>query len=103
MSTKNSSPKGEGVKKKHVPMRTCIGCREEKEKKELLRIVMGEDGNVRPDESGKANGRGAYICRNAQCLEKALKSKSLQRAFKSPVSRESLDMLQKYFDNSIKA
>ena len=64
---------------KKIPQRTCIGCKEKKDKKDLIRIVKDKDGNITLDRTGKANGRGAYICDNIQCLEKAIKTKALAR------------------------
>ena len=61
---------------KKIVQRTCIGCMEEKEKKSLIRIVKQNDGKIFIDKTGKANGRGAYICNNIECLEKAIKSKN---------------------------
>ena len=55
---------------KKIPQRTCIGCKEKKDKKDLIRIVKDKDGNITLDRTGRANGRGAYICDNIQCLEK---------------------------------
>ncbi len=63
---------------KKVPMRKCIGCMQSKPKKELIRLVA-EGDTVKPDLSGKANGRGAYICADPKCLEKALKKNAFQR------------------------
>ena len=71
---------------KKTPMRMCIACREMKPKKEMLRVVLMPDHTTyQLDESGKLNGRGAYICNNDVCIEKALKSKLLNRAFKGNV------------------
>lgn len=66
---------------KKIPQRTCIGCKEKKDKKELIRIVKDKEGNITLDRTGKANGRGAYICDNIQCLEKAIKTNALARTF----------------------
>ena len=66
---------------KKIPQRTCLGCGEAKPKKELIRIVKQNDGNIFIDKTGKANGRGAYICNNVDCLEKAIKSKRLDKSF----------------------
>ena len=60
---------------KKIPQRTCIGCKEKKEKRELIRIVKDKEGNITLDRTGRSNGRGAYICDNIQCLEKAIKTK----------------------------
>lgn len=78
---------------KKIPMRMCVGCRTMKEKRELLRIVRAEDGSVHLDLIGKANGRGAYICPDEQCLKKAVKSKALERALEAPVSAETHELL----------
>ncbi|MCR5704603.1 MAG: YlxR family protein [Eubacterium sp.] len=67
---------------KKVPTRTCTGCREEKNKKDLIRIVRNKDGEVFVDITGKQNGRGAYICHNRACLEKAVKNRGLERTLK---------------------
>lgn len=70
------------MKAKHVPIRTCIGCGEKRPKGELLRVVRLPEGNLTIDLSGKKSGRGAYLCFNPECLEKAIKKKSLQRNLK---------------------
>ena len=69
---------------KHVPQRTFIACRQVKSKRELIRVVRAPDGNVSVDESGKANGRGAYLCRDRVCWEKAVGQ--LGRASSSPLA-----------------
>ena len=69
---------------KKVPMRTCIACRECKPKRELLRIVRTENG-IMADRTGKLNGRGAYICANAECFEKLKKRRLLNKVFSCPV------------------
>jgi len=63
--------------------RMCIGCREMADKKQLIRVVKGKESGTRIDITGKANGRGAYICKNIDCLEKAKKQKQFERAFKT--------------------
>ena len=65
---------------KKIPMRMCVGCREMHEKRELIRIVKSAEGMVSIDMRGKAPGRGAYICRKNDCLERAMKSRALERA-----------------------
>ncbi len=73
---------------KKIPMRMCVGCREMKPKTELVRVVRTTDGEIKLDFTGKLNGRGAYICKDSQCLKKAEKSSALQRAFEVNVSKE---------------
>ena len=86
-SNSNIQAKGSVIMKKQ-PQRTCIGCREKKEKKDLIRIVKNKDGEISLDRTGKANGRGAYICDNIECLEKAIKSKALERNFEMSISED---------------
>ena len=66
---------------KKIPLRQCVGCREMKEKREMIRAVRSPEGSVTLDFKGKAPGRDAYICPNPECLKKAIKSKALERAF----------------------
>ena len=73
---------------KKIPMRQCMGCRERKAKKELIRVVRCTDGNVCLDFSGKLNGRGAYICPDPNCLKKAQKAKSLERSLEVSIPEE---------------
>lgn len=69
-------------------VRTCIACRQAKEKKDMLRIVRDKDGNIRLDFTGKASGRGAYICDNPECIKKCVKNKLIGRALDANVSDE---------------
>lgn len=85
---------------KKIPQRSCIGCGLKKDKSDLLRIVRSPEGEFSLDPSGRKNGRGAYICMNPDCLEKAEKRKALQRSFKAEVDgsvyqqlREELEQL----------
>ena len=78
---------------KKIPMRQCLGCREMKPKKELIRVVRSPEGDISIDFKGKAPGRGAYICPDRQCLEKARKTKALERAFECAVSPEIYEKL----------
>ncbi len=73
---------------KKIPMRQCLGCREMKPKKELIRAVRSPEGVVSLDFKGKNPGRGAYLCKNPECLKKAKKSKALERALKSAIPDE---------------
>ena len=75
---------------KRKPQRTCLGCRESKNKDELIRIVRSPEGEVSVDLTGKKNGRGAYLCRQASCLQKAVKSRALGRALKTEIPAENL-------------
>ena len=79
---------------KKIPMRTCIGCNNAKPKKELIRIVKSSDGEVLIDFTGKKNGRGAYVCRDISCLEMAIKTKRLSRAFEMPIENEVYEKLK---------
>ena len=80
---------------KKIPERTCIGCNNTKPKKELIRIVKNKEGNIFVDKTGKANGRGAYICDNIECLEKAVKSKKLEKSFETKIDNSIYDELRK--------
>lgn len=79
---------------KSLPQRTCIGCNSQKYKKDLIRIVKNKEGNIFIDRTGKANGRGAYICDDIQCLEKAIKSKRLEKTFDTKISDEIYENLR---------
>lgn len=76
------------MKVKKIPMRRCVGCGEQKPKKELLRIVALPTGEIEVDRTGKKSGRGVYICDNAECFAKAFDSQGLERSLKRPVSRD---------------
>ena len=78
---------------KKIPQRQCMGCRERKNKRDMLRVVRGTDGTVTLDFGGKLNGRGAYICPDAECLKKAQKAKSLERSLEVPIPQEVYDRL----------
>lgn len=79
---------------KKIPQRTCIGCNQTKNKNELIRIVKNNEGKIFLDLTGKANGRGAYICKDATCLEKAVKSKRLEKNFETKISDEIYESLR---------
>ncbi len=79
---------------KKIPQRTCIGCNTQKNKNELIRIVINKEGKISIDKTGKANGRGAYICNNIECLEKMIKAKRLERAFETDISNDIYDELR---------
>jgi predicted RNA-binding protein YlxR (DUF448 family) len=83
------------VSTKKVPLRQCIGCGEMKGKKEMIRILKTEAEGVVLDATGRKNGRGAYVCPNRECFQKAVKSRGLERAFKMPISKEIYESLEK--------
>ncbi|MDP2891864.1 MAG: YlxR family protein [Bacillota bacterium] len=87
------------MKTRKIPMRMCLGCRSMFPKKELTRIVQDKDGNVSLDATGKKQGRGAYICRNSQCLKKAVKARAIQKAFELPFSSDVLAQIQKELED----
>ena len=76
-----------------IPMRQCVGCREMKPKKELIRVVKSPEGAISLDFRGKAPGRGAYLCPAAACLKRAIKAKALERAFDLAIPQEIYDSL----------
>ncbi|MBR4991243.1 MAG: YlxR family protein [Oscillospiraceae bacterium] len=80
---------------KKIPQRQCMGCRERKPKREMIRVVRGTDGTVSLDFGGKMNGRGAYICPDMECLKKAIRSKALDRSLEVTIPEEVYDRLQK--------
>ena len=82
---------------KKLPMRTCIACREEKPKRELLRVVRTPEGNVVFDTTGKLSGRGAYVCPNADCIQKLGRKKLLNRAFSVPLGDDVYQRLEEEF------
>lgn len=79
---------------KKIPMRQCLGCREMKPKRELIRVVRSPEGVISLDFKGKANGRGAYVCPDRECLKKAIKSKALERAFQTQIPEEIYEKLK---------
>ena len=78
---------------KKIPMRQCLGCREMKPKKELIRVVRSPEGEIGLDFRGKANGRGAYLCPNPDCLKKAIRAKALEHAFSAAIPPEVYERL----------
>lgn len=74
------------VQAKKKPTRTCMSCNEKKEKQDLLRIVRTPEGKIEPDLTGKKNGRGAYICKSEDCLNRVIKSKRLERVLEKEIS-----------------
>ena len=82
------------MKVKKIPLRMCTGCMEMKPKKELIRVVKSPENEVSVDLTGKKSGRGAYICRNLECLEKAFKAKRLSRNLDISISEEIYNRLR---------
>ena len=80
---------------KKIPQRQCMGCRERREKRQLIRVVRSPEGEVSLDFSGKKNGRGAYLCPDAQCLKKAIKAKALDRSLEGSIPQEIYDRPEK--------
>ena len=78
---------------KKIPMRQCVGCREMKPKKELIRVVRSPEGAISLDFRGKAPGRGAYLCPDGACLKRAIKSRALERGFETAIPAEIYDDL----------
>ena len=87
---------------KKVPIRTCIGCNEAKPKRELIRVVKTAEGDVSIDFTGRANGRGAYICNNVDCLEKAVKTRRLSKAFSMQIDMQIYEDLRKAIEEQDK-
>ncbi|OSB08288.1 nucleic acid-binding protein [Paraclostridium bifermentans] len=87
-------------KVKKVPQRKCIACQDRDDKKELIRIVKNKEGHIFLDKTGKANGRGAYICNCSECLKKAIKSNALSRAFKMEIPEEVYESLIKEIEDN---
>ena len=85
---------------KKIPQRQCMGCRERKPKRELIRVVRCTDGEVRLDFGGKMNGRGAYICPNMECLKRVRKSKALDRSLEVTIPEEVYDRLEKEMEGA---
>lgn len=79
---------------KKTPMRMCIGCREMKPKMQLIRVVRTPEGEIKLDAGGRVNGRGAYLCRDAECLKKAAKAGALARAFEMKTPPELYERLE---------
>ena len=87
------------MNRQKIPMRKCVGCNEMKPKTELIRIVISEFGKVSVDRTGKASGRGAYICDNEECFRKAIKIKGIERSLKVRLSEEIVLEIEKEFLN----
>ncbi len=87
------------TRNKKIPLRQCVGCGEMKSKKEMMRVLKtAEDDRICLDMTGKKNGRGAYLCKSRECLQKARRNKGLERSFKMSIPGEVYDTLEKEFD-----
>ena len=85
-------------KVRRIPQRQCVGCREMKDKKALIRVVKSPEGVISLDEKGRMPGRGAYVCPDAACLKKARKAKALERAFDCQIPQEVYENLERELD-----
>ena len=81
------------MKPKKIPMRMCLGCNEMKPKKELIRVVKSPEGEISLDFKGKAAGRGAYICRSTECLEKARKARRFEKSFSCKIDESVYEVM----------
>lgn len=81
------------MKPKKIPMRMCVGCREMKDKRELIRIVRTPEGEAVLDPTGKKSGRGAYVCRQAECLRRSIRQKQLERQLEITLTPEIIQAL----------
>ncbi len=95
MKVRSTTNWGDQMKVKKTPLRKCLGCNEMKPKKELLRVVRNSQGIIGMDTTGKAQGRGAYICKTERCFKKAGETKALERALKSSISKEVYEDIMK--------
>ena len=86
---------------KKIPLRQCVGCGEMKGKKDMMRVLKTAEGDICLDVTGKKNGRGAYLCKSAECLKLARRNKGLERSFKMSIDRSVYESLQKEFEQSI--
>ena len=85
---------------KKIPMRMCVGCRQMRPKKELLRVVRTPENEIRLDRTGKASGRGAYVCHNIECLQKSRKARRLEKAFSCRIPDEVYDKMEEELQDS---
>ena len=87
------------MKQKKIPQRLCLGCNTGKDKNELIRVVKTKQGDIFLDKTGKANGRGAYICNSSACLEKAIKTRRISRALSCEIPEEVYQALRKAIED----
>lgn len=87
------------MKARKIPQRMCTGCMEMKPKKELIRVVRNKEGEVSIDLTGKKSGRGAYICKDVNCLQKSFKTRRLEKNLEATISEELFDKLKEEVEN----
>ncbi|MBR4357926.1 MAG: YlxR family protein [Butyrivibrio sp.] len=80
---------------KKIPTRKCVGCGEMRDKKEMIRVIKTPEGEICLDVTGRANGRGAYICNSAECLKKAVKNRGLEKSLKAQIPGDILEQMNK--------
>ncbi len=83
---------------KKIPQRTCIGCNSKKDKKDLIRVVKNKDGEISIDLTGKKDGRGIYLCKSEECLNKAIKNKRISRTFEMEIDQNIYENLRKFIN-----
>lgn len=88
------------MKEKKIPLRMCVGCGEMFDKRTLVRVVKNREGDVSLDLTGKKAGRGAYVCRNLECLKKARKKRAFERAFQMQISEEVFNNMEEEMMNA---
>ena len=86
---------------KNIPTRTCIGCGKQKPKNELIRIAKNQTGEIKVDKTGKLSGRGAYICDNSECLEKAIHSKKIEKSLKMKIEENIYEDLKNTINQGV--
>lgn len=97
---KVSMPMSTQTKNKKIPMRQCVGCGQMNEKRLMYRVIRTNEGELLLDKTGRKNGRGAYICPKGECLQKAIRSKGLERSFKMQIPKEVYETLEEEMKNS---
>ncbi|MBQ7887488.1 MAG: YlxR family protein [Clostridia bacterium] len=88
------------MKTRKIPMRMCVGCREMKEKRSLMRVVKSPEGAISFDRVGKAPGRGAYVCKSKECFERAVKQRQLERALETRIEEAVFTQMMEEIDAS---
>ncbi|MDE6889220.1 MAG: YlxR family protein [Eubacterium sp.] len=82
------------MKTKKIPSRICVGCREPREKQSMVRVVKTAENEICLDVTGRKNGRGAYICKNTECLQRAIQTKGLERSLKTQIPEQVINLLK---------